>query len=245
MITLKGIEEHPRYMNSSNPISKFNHYLSSPFFRYVIMAAIQGCYNQYREPINIIENALEEAYNVEDPLPTEEVEVESFKQVLLSFLESEKGAETYRGPLFEQVIRAMGPSDIDYPYKPEYHSLEDAKIFCDSGYENGNTNKNVDIVFFNGTKIAKNHYETTEFIACEIKCSINSFIESIIRSRTKSNDLNENRNYQKMIYLKEMLDYFGDSGKVIIYTLREPREGIKRFLAEIGLHMIPIYNTIL
>ncbi|MED4019141.1 hypothetical protein [Sutcliffiella cohnii] len=246
MIRLKGIEQHPRYSNAGHIIEGFNRYLLNRNYRLITMNVIAESYSKFRDPNNLVNEAIEEVKLVENVDMIEDDEFLEFKKLIVSFISSENDMNNHRGTLFEQIIRNHGPESTFTSYLPQQNSLEVARIYCEtSNYNNGNCQKNVDIVFFDkGKKVHQDCFDVFQFIAYEIKCNINNFIKGIKKSTKISNDPIHNNNFAKLVYLKEMSEHFGENGKVFICTLNSIRAEHKSFFIEHKLDIIQIYEPI-
>lgn len=244
MIKLVGIEEFPRYRVNEHIIGEFNCYLTEPFYRYVIMQSIKEPF-KFRNVNSIIEDSIEEALIMIDP-PSNLKELPYLKNLIESFISSQTNMEKHRGTLFEQCVRFLGPSYFEFANEKGLCSLEEAQIFCESlDYHNSDGQKNVDVIFFEEhTRIKVNNFEVVNFIACEVKCNINTFVTSIIKSTKQGNSLTENSNYNKLLYLNEMSQLFKNVSKVFICTLKETNVYVKEFLKKHGLDSIAILEPI-
>ncbi|MBO0961011.1 hypothetical protein J1P26_15020 [Neobacillus sp. MM2021_6] len=242
MIRLEGTEEHPRFNNSDHIVENFNKYLTNSFYRYVIMLSIQGTY-KFRDPNNRVENAISEASLMIDTTP-DEGELASLREVLLIFVLSKRYMDDFRGPLFEQIIRFSGPENPINNYNPKCNSLEEGQIFCErTSYNNGDCDKNVDLVFFEeGLRINPNCFEVERFIACEVKCNINSFITGIVNALRKGKELMAISNYTKLLYLKEIVSHFLGLSTVLICTLNGISAFSKGFLKDHDLECLGIWE---
>lgn len=241
-IVLKGIEEYPRY-NENHIVGKFNKYLDNNFYRFVIMKSIQDPY-KFRDFHKIIEEAIEWAQLCDYELPEKE-ELNDFKDLLYDFISTKSIMEDYRGTLLEQVIRFQGPDEFIGDYNPN-NALEEVKVYCDRlEYENGGSDKNVDLTFFNDS-IRQSHgvFSVNNFIACEVKCNINTFIYNIINAINKGKDLEKNSNYQKMMYLDDMSKKFNEEVCVTICSINHKNALTETFLKENNLDHIKIWNPL-
>ena len=198
---------------------------------------------KFREPEKIVDDIINEAelFNYY----FSEIEKMTFKEVLLNYLNHIQQHDNLdlRGPIFEQIMRFSGPihKDID-DYNPINHSLEEVKVYSEKRkYNNGDSNKDVDIVFF---PACSEGFQW--FLAYELKVNLNNFIKSIFIAIESGQKMNMNNNYQKLMYLKKMRNTFNDIGLIGICYLSDLQKEVHDFIKEHFNDLIlcnPLFET--